>query len=213
MTSDFSASPFFSHIPGQHLEYPFVDYRPGEISTSVFDSNSTATGLPLIAPVAQLGCSNGNNLGIDHMSSSVTPYATASLINAEVQQKASTMSPGSRTPSDGSSNGGSSHLAMVTMHSPQRYSVRPQQYISRSSSGTTTGAEEDYLAHHHHQQQTFGARRKTIPTNMAPCPQVSNTFAEYDMCIPSLPAPPPPIPQHQFSNQVSTNGGIHTPVF
>lgn len=216
--SDFSPSPFFSHIPTQHMEYPFVEYRPAEISnSSVFSASAienspTTNGLPPVAPVAQLGCSNGTGSGVDHLSSSVTPYATASLINAEIPQKASVMSPGSRTPSDMSSNAGGSHIPIVTMHSPQRYSVRPQQYISRSSSGTTTGAEEDYLSHHHQQQQQV-ARRKTIPMNVPSNPQIPPTFTEYELCIPPPPPPPPPIPQHQLSAQVPTNGGIHAPVF
>ncbi|CDS39930.1 roundabout 2 [Echinococcus multilocularis] len=219
--SDFSPSPFFSHITTQHMEYPFVEYRPAEISNnsvfsaSVIENSPTTNGLPPVAPVAQLGCTNGTGSGLDHISSSVTPYATASLINAEISQKASIISPGSRTPSDMSSNAGGAHVPMVTMHSPQRYSVRPQQYISRSSSGTTTGAEEDYLSHHHQQQpQQQVARRRTVPMNVATPPQIPPTFTEYELCIPPPPPPPPPpIPQHQLSAQVPANGGIHAPVF
>ncbi|VDL59327.1 unnamed protein product [Hymenolepis diminuta] len=219
--SDFSPSQFFSHVPTQHIEYPFVDYRPAEISnSSVFsaslieNSPKTSTGLPLVAPVAQLGCQNGN-ISMDNMSSSVTPYATASLINTEVQ-KANAMSPGSRTPSDMSSNtGGSGHLPMMNMHSPQRYSARPQQYLSRSSSGTTTGAEDDYLSHQQNQQHV--SRRKTIPRNIPPNPQIPPTFAEYELCMPTStpPLPPPPLPMHQnqMTAQIPANGGMHTPVF
>ncbi|KAM7539795.1 hypothetical protein Aperf_G00000024711 [Anoplocephala perfoliata] len=219
--SDFSPSPYFPHIPTQHLEYPFVDYRPAEISnSSVFsasmieNSPKTVTGLPLVAPVAQLACQNGKTSPMDNLSSSVTPYATASLINAEVQQKTNTVSPGSRTPSDMSSNaGGSGHLPMMAMNSPQRYSVRPQQYLSRSSSGTTTGAEEDYLSHQQHQQHV--SRRKTIPRKVPPGNQVPPTFAEYELCNPAStqPPPPPPMHQHPVPAQVTTNGSTHTPVF
>ncbi|VDO03814.1 unnamed protein product [Rodentolepis nana] len=219
--SDFSPSTNFSYMPNQHMEYQLVDYRQAEASnSSVFsaslieNSPKTSTGLPLVAPVARLGCQNGN-ISMDNMSSSVTPYATASLINAEVQ-KANAISHGSRTPSDMSSNtGGSGHLPMLNMHSPHRYSARPQQYISRSSSGTTTGAEDDYLSHQHNQQHV--SRRKTIPRNIPSNSQIPPTFAEYELCIPAstspLPPPPPPMHQNQMSVQAPTNGGMHTTCF
>ncbi|VDD76943.1 unnamed protein product [Mesocestoides corti] len=223
-SSDFSNSPFFGHMPAQHMEYPFVDYRPVDgpnnnvFSTSVIESNPTATGLPLVAPVAQLARPCGNGSGAEHVSSSVTPYATASLINAELLQKASGVSPGSRTPSDMSSNAGGSHLSARGMNSPQRFPSRPQQYLSRSSSGTTTGAEEDYLAQHNHQQQQQQqqSRRLVQTSNLAPLtPQIPPTFAEYELCLPAVPQHASALhnQHHQFPLQAPTNGGIHTPAF
>lgn len=210
--SDFSASPYFTHVPPQHLEYPFVDYRNVETSNNSSFSNSAgspSTGLPLIAPVAPL------TVPRDNSSSCVTPYATASLINAEMVQRVAITSPGSRTPSDMSSNPGSAHLPLMPMHSPQRYAFRhppapPQQpYMSRSSSGTTTGAEEDYLSHHNQPP-----RRRTTTNLQAPQQMYSQpppTFEEYETCIPqSAGQHAPHVSQHQSG---VPNGIQHTQVF
>ncbi|BHF58896.1 Roundabout 1 [Sparganum proliferum] len=136
-SSDFSsASPYLTHLPpGQmmpysssefpdHLTYrgpqpppptPPTDVNP--FATSMMDATKcTLTGLPMVAPVAHLSASNFPASGSE-VNSSVTPYATASLINTELvdvalqhqQQQQLLDVEQSRSPSDvasGSSSGG-----------------------------------------------------------------------------------------------------------
>nr|VZI26169.1 unnamed protein product [Spirometra erinaceieuropaei] len=116
----YSSSEFPDHLtyrgpqPPPPPPTPPTDVNP--FATSMMDATKcTLTGLPMVAPVAHLSTSNFPASGSE-VNSSVTPYATASLINTELadvalqhQQQQLLDVEQSRSPSDvasGSSSGG-----------------------------------------------------------------------------------------------------------